>query len=92
MKPNKPNAERVWKQFEDVMVPQMNLGLVDRAVYLHLVRHSRLEGKLQFRFSIAWLSRGARLCRDTVRPALYRLARDTPNLYAAQFMLRIARR
>jgi len=73
MKNKKPNAEVVWKQFEDVMVPQLDLGLVDRAVYLHLVRHSRLEGQLQFRFSIAWLSRGARLCRDTVRPALYRL-------------------
>jgi hypothetical protein len=53
MKNKKPNAEVVWKQFEDVMVPQLDLGLVDRAVYLHLVRHSRLEGQLQFRFSIA---------------------------------------
>jgi hypothetical protein len=42
-------------------------------VYSHLVRHSRLEGKLQFRFSIAWLAEGARLCKETVPPALRRL-------------------
>jgi hypothetical protein len=55
------------------MVPRLDLCLADRAVYSHLVRHSRLEGKLQFRFSIAWLAEGARLCKETVRPALRRL-------------------
>lgn len=74
MKPNKLNAELVWKQFEDVMIPRLDLCLVDRAVYSHLVRHSRLEGKRQFHFSIASLARGTRLCRDTVRPALRRLS------------------
>jgi len=73
MKSKKANAEVVWKQFEDVMVPRLDLCLADRAVYSHLVRHSRLEGKLQFRFSIAWLAEGARLCKETVRPALRRL-------------------
>ena len=74
MKSKKTNAEVVWKQFEDVMVPRLDLCLADRAVYSHLVRHSRLEGKLQFRFSIAWLAEGARLCKETVRPALRRLS------------------
>lgn len=74
MKAKKINAAEVWKQFEDVMVPRLNLGLADRAVYSHLVRHSRLEGKLHLRFSIAWLAEGARLCQETVRPALRRLA------------------
>jgi hypothetical protein len=73
MKAKKINAVQVWKQFEDVMVPRLDLCLADRAVYSHLVRHSRLEGKLQFRFSIAWLAEGARLCQETVRPALRRL-------------------
>jgi hypothetical protein len=73
MKPQKIDAVQVWKQFEDVMVPRLNLCLADRAVYSKLVRHSRLEGKLQFRFSIAWLAGGARLCPETVRPALRRL-------------------
>jgi len=74
MKTEKPNAELVWKQFADVMVPRLNLCLADRAVYSHLVRHSRLEGKLHLRFSIAWLAEGACLCQETVRPALRRLA------------------
>jgi len=65
MENQKPNAELVWKQFEDVLVPRLNPGLVGRAVYSHLVRHSRLEGKLQLRFSIAWLTHGT-----TFLPAL----------------------
>jgi hypothetical protein len=73
MKNRKPNAALVWKQFEDVMVRRLRLPLADRAVYLHLVRHSRLEGKLQFRFSISWLARGTSLCNETTRWAVCRL-------------------
>jgi|SRR5690242_449432 len=73
MKPKIPNALLVWKQFEDVMIPRLNLGLIDRAVYSHLLRHSRLEGKHQFCFSIPWLAEGVRLCRNAVRPSLRRL-------------------
>ncbi len=73
MKNRKPNAALVWKQFEDVMVRRLRLPLADRAVYLHLVRHSRLEGQLQFRFSISWLARGTRLCNETARWAVRRL-------------------
>jgi hypothetical protein len=73
MKPKKIDALQVWKQFEDAMVPRLDLCLPDRAVYSHLLRHSRLEGKLQLRFSIAWLSEGARLCGEAVRAALHRL-------------------
>jgi hypothetical protein len=73
MKNKKTNAELVWKQLEDDVVPRLRLTVTDRAVYYHLLRHSRLEGKLQFRFSIAWLAEGARLCQETVRPALQRL-------------------
>ena len=73
MKTQKIDAVQVWKQFEDVMVPRLDLCLADRAVYSHLVRHSRLEGKRQFRFSIAWLAESARLCKMTARPALRRL-------------------
>ena len=39
----KPNAERIWKQFEDHLVPRLRLSVIDRAVYSHLFRHSRLE-------------------------------------------------
>ena len=71
MKNKKPNAALVWKQFEDLLAPQLNFSLADRAVYSHLFRHSRLVGKPQLRFSISWLARGVGLSmkytRDTVR-------------------------
>ncbi|HET8922359.1 MAG TPA: HNH endonuclease signature motif containing protein [Candidatus Acidoferrum sp.] len=71
MKNKKPNAALVWKQMEDYLAPQRNFSLADRAVYSHLLRHSRLEGRPQVRFSISWLARGVGLSpkctRDTVR-------------------------
>ena len=73
MKNKKINPALVWKQVEDLLVPRLRLSVTDRVVYYHLVRHSRLEGKLRLRFSIAWLARGARLSRETVRPAMRRL-------------------
>jgi hypothetical protein len=47
MKNNKLNAEQVWKDFEDLLAPKLNFSVIDRAVYSHLLRHSRLEGKLR---------------------------------------------
>jgi hypothetical protein len=73
MKNQKPDAERVWKQLEDVVVPRLALSVVDRAVYSYLLRHSRLEGRRHLRFSIAWLSRGARLSSGPTRHAVRRL-------------------
>jgi 5-methylcytosine-specific restriction endonuclease McrA len=72
MKIKKPNAEQVWKQFED-LAPRLRLSTTDRVVYTHLFRHSRLEGKLQLRFSIPWLARGVGLCGNSVRWAVRRL-------------------
>ena len=69
----KPDAETVWKQVEDVIVPQLRLSLSDRAIYYHLLRHSRLEGTVRYRFSIASLARGTRLSGPPVRLALRRL-------------------
>lgn len=70
---NKPNAERLWKQLEDVIVPRLRLSVLERAVYSHLLRHSRLEGKLSYRFSIASLSRTTRISAHPVRLAVRRL-------------------
>src|SRR5258708_10855353 len=67
MKSKMINAVQVWKQLEDLVVPRLHLSVIDRAVYSHLLRHSRLEGRLQFRFSILWLARGACLSCGTVR-------------------------
>jgi 5-methylcytosine-specific restriction endonuclease McrA len=73
MKTKMPNALFVWKQMEDHLVPQLRFSTTDRAVYSYLVRHSRLEGKLRLRFSMAWLARGARVCDGAARPSVRRL-------------------
>ena len=73
MKNKKPNAELVWKQLEDQLAPRLRLSLIDRTVYAHLLRHSRLEGKLRLRFSIRWLARNLRLSTGPVRQAVRRL-------------------
>jgi hypothetical protein len=73
MKNLKLDAEQAWKDFEDLLASQLNFSVTDRAVYSHLFRHSRLEGKLQFRFSITWLARGVGIASTTARDAVRRL-------------------
>src|SRR5260370_1204934 len=73
MKTKKPDAAQIWKQLEDLLVPRLRLSITDRAVYSHLLRHSRLEGRARLRLSIAWLARGARLSTNPARWALRRL-------------------
>src|SRR5260370_21330338 len=73
MKISKTNAVLIWKQIEDVLVPRLCLTLAERAVYSHLLRHSRLEDRLRLRFSILWLERGNRLSAGSVRLAVRRL-------------------
>ena len=76
MNNKKPNAAVVWKQMEDLLAPQLSFSLADRVIYSHLFRHSRLEGKLQFQFSISWLARrvglSSKFTRDTVRRLIAR--------------------
>jgi 5-methylcytosine-specific restriction endonuclease McrA len=73
MKNKKPNAELVWKQLEDLIAPRLRLSVIERTVYSHLLRHSRLEGKLRLRFSLMWLARNIRLSTGPVRKAVRRL-------------------
>ena len=61
MKNKKTDAQLVWKQLEDDLVPRLGLNLPERVVYAHLLRHSHLEGKTRLRFSIRWLARSAHL-------------------------------
>ena len=68
-----PDAAQVWKQMEDVLAPQLRLSVLDRSVYSHLLRHSRLEGKLRLRFSIQWLARAVRVSGGPAREAVRRL-------------------
>ena len=73
MKNKKPNAELVWKQLEDLLAPRLRLSVIERTVYSHLLRHTRLEGKLRLRFSLMWLGRNIRLSTGPVRDAVRRL-------------------
>ena len=70
MKNKKINAVQAWKQMEDLVVPGLRLSVFDRAMYSYLLRHSRLEGKQQLRFSILWLDRGACLSTASARKAV----------------------
>ena len=70
MKNNKPDAELLWKRLEDDLVLRLGLNLTERVVYAHLLRHSRLEGKRQLRFSIIWLARSAGLSNRPARHAV----------------------
>jgi predicted DNA-binding transcriptional regulator len=73
MKNQKLDAVHVWKEMEDVLVPRLRPSAGERAVYSHLLRHSRLEGKRQLRFSIPWLARGTCLSAKAVKRAVRRL-------------------
>jgi len=73
MKTKKPNAELIYKQFEDDLAPRLRLCVTDRAVYYHLLRHSRLEGKSRLHFSKSWLARNLTLSEETIRISLRRL-------------------
>src|SRR5579863_806652 len=74
MKNKVPDGVEVWKQFEDLLIPGLRLSVIERAVYSHLLRHSRLEGKQRLQFSIDWLARGAGLSTSSVRKGVRRLA------------------
>ena len=63
----------IWKQFEDLLVPRLGLSVVDRAAYSHLLRHSRLEGRLRLQFSVLWLARGIGVSCGATRNAVRRL-------------------
>src|SRR5260370_113858 len=73
MKRKKLNFKHLWIQFEDFLFPRLRLSVTDRAVYSHLIRHSRLEGQLQLRFSMPWLARGIGISTAPVRESVRRL-------------------
>src|SRR5258707_6155400 len=73
MKRKKLNFKHLWIQFEDFLFPRLRLSITDRAVYSHLIRHSRLEGQLQLRFSMPWLARGIGVSTGPVRESVRRL-------------------
>src|SRR5260370_4472698 len=73
MKPEKIDAVEVRKELEDVLAPRLKPSVLDRAVYLHLLRHSCFEGKPRLRFTIVWLANNMGLTARRVRQAVRRL-------------------
>ncbi len=73
MKRKKLNLKHLWIQIEDFLFPRLRLSITDRAVYLHLLRHTRLEGRLQLHFSMPWLARGIGISTGPVRESIRRL-------------------
>jgi len=73
MKEKKIDAVQVCKELEDDLAPRLKLPVLDRAVYSHLLRHSRLEGKLRLRFSIVWLAKNIGVTSRRARQAVRRL-------------------
>jgi len=74
MKTQKTDAELVWKQFTDFLIPRFRLSIADRSVYWHLVRLSRLEGAVRVHVSIYSLARDLGLTPNPVRNAIRKLA------------------
>lgn len=72
MKGKKIDAVEVWKEL-DVLAPRLSLSVLERAVYLHLLCHSRFEGKLRLRFTIVWLANNMGVTARRVRQAVRRL-------------------
>jgi 5-methylcytosine-specific restriction endonuclease McrA len=73
MKTKKLNVALLWKQVEDLVIPQLRLSLIDRVVYSHLLRHSRLEGHIRLRFSIIGVARQIRTSTRPVRNSVRHL-------------------
>jgi HNH endonuclease len=74
MKDKKIDAVEVCKEFEDVLAPRLSLTVIDRTVYYHLLRHTRLQGKPRLRFTIMGLGAKLGLSRGPVRNSIRRLA------------------
>jgi hypothetical protein len=73
MKRKKLNSKHLWIQCEDFLFPRLHFSITDRAVYSHLIRHSRLEGRHELHFSMPWLARGIGISTGPVRESVRRL-------------------
>ncbi|HKV25802.1 MAG TPA: HNH endonuclease [Candidatus Acidoferrum sp.] len=69
----KPDAELIWKQITDLVIPRLGLNIFERAVYWHVLRHSRLEGERRLRFSIKWMAQSANITEWMVRKTVRQL-------------------
>ena len=68
-------VEEILKEFEDYLAPLLALKPGERAVYMHALRHSRLEGRRGVVFSARELAQGVGLKETAARLHLFSLAR-----------------
>src|SRR5260370_13176194 len=90
MNHEKIDVVEVCKELEDLLAPRLKLSVLDRAVYSHLLRHSRFEGKLRLRFSILWLAHNLGITARRARESLPLPA--MPRLLASQRIEKRSRR
>lgn len=72
MNHEKINAVEVWKEL-DALAPKLGLTVIDRTVYLHLLRLTHVEGRRRVRFSILGIAPHLGLSGHPVREAVRRL-------------------
>jgi hypothetical protein len=72
MKEKKIDAIEVWKEL-DALAPKLGLSVIDRTVYLHLLRLTHVEGRRRLRFSILGIATHLGLSGGPVREAVRRL-------------------
>jgi len=74
MKQARFDLARVLRAIEDRLVPRLRLSLMQRVVYYHLLRHTRLQGRTRLRCSIPWLATGTGVSPSAMRRAVRSLA------------------
>jgi len=75
--PKELNWARVCASIEDHLVPRLRLSPCERALYYHLLRHSRLLGRRSLHVSKTVLSKSSGLSENTVLARLRTLARKS---------------
>lgn len=61
------DPRRVWEQIEDLLIPGLKLTAYERAIYYHLVRHSRLQGQRSIQTSMERLGETTGLSDHSAR-------------------------
>jgi hypothetical protein len=67
--------EQVYSDIEDLLVPSLQLDVWERALYYHLLRHTRLKGEPSGTFGVAPLSRAMGISDWKAREVLRSLHR-----------------
>lgn len=70
MRKEKIDAGKVVREAQDVLMPVLRFRSIERAVYYHLLRHTRLEGRRSVATTLHAVGRGAGLSYGSARHAI----------------------